>query len=238
MGGVKNIWHDTCHIITVAIMTWHSKKSTWQMLAFSDDIVHLGFNLMIVSFCRCKRIPLVVVLDWSHTLILSSQSVTLDWWVFSYDISKTSCYRSHARCQTIDLKILISTRIRTTTPWRSCWRWTWRGPLRCCYTAARRWLWGRPPSYPAACGAARDCWESAFASAALTEPMRMFGMFWWVCRSGGLFFSFSNDPILSMVCCPGGGAKLSCSSGWFEGSRWLHHRSRLHHEWGTCLSDW
>lgn len=37
------------------------------------------------------------------------------------------------------------------------------------------------------------------------------------------------------VAVPGSRTKLTCSSGWFEGVRWLHHRGRQRHEWGTLL---
>lgn len=71
-------------------------------------------------------------------------------------------------------------RTGTTAPWNSCWTWMWKDPSRCCYTTAGRWLSGRRPSCPAACGAAGGSSGSAFASAALKKQMKMFGTFWWV----------------------------------------------------------
>lgn len=53
-----------------------------------------------------------------------------------------------------------------------------------------------------------------------------------------VFFTSAVSLCLN-VCCwiAGGGAKLSGSSGWFEGPRWLHHRHRQLHERGTGLGN-
>lgn len=38
-------------------------------------------NLLMPQLCRCRKIPPVILQDWSHTLISSSQFVTPDWYV-------------------------------------------------------------------------------------------------------------------------------------------------------------
>lgn len=130
------------------------------------------------------------------------------------------------------------------TPWKSCWRWTWRSPSRCCCIAARRWQCGRRRSRPATCGAARGFWESAFASAASREPMKMFGMSWWVLGSvWGCFFWGGVFLFISVISCvdscmflsPGSGAEFSCIPGRFEAACRLHYRSGHRHDWGACL---
>lgn len=76
--------------------------------------------------------------------------------------------------------LYLSYRTRTTTPWKICSNPVWKSPLRCWFTPQRPWSCGSQQSPPATCGEAKACLVSPFVSAALREPMRMFGMCWWV----------------------------------------------------------
>lgn len=66
------------------------------------------------------------------------------------------------------------------TRWKTYWRLALRNLWRCWCTAAKPSSCGKPLLLPATCGAARVFWGSASAFAALKEPMRTSGMFWWV----------------------------------------------------------